>query len=364
MTISDADIKKFRKTLQEAARPLYFFDDDADGVSSFIQLYQITGEGKGVIVKAGSELKEEFARKVDEYQPDLVIVLDIPDLSQEFIDRVSQKILWLDHHPVLDRKGVEYYNPRKENPEYNRPTSYWAYKIAKKNIWMAMLGCVGDWFIPDFTNKFAKEYPELYTLKNKEKKEKKTSEKNKKESNKTRVQKIKNPDDALFETDIGKLAMVVSFNLKGSVKDSMDSVKVLTRIESPNEILHQTTSRGKYIYKKYSRFNKEYQSIINGLEITDSKLLLYIYKETNNAYSSELSNEILHRYPDKFIIIGREKNDEFKMSLRSKSTKVLPVLTKALKKVTGKGGGHDYACGAVVASSDFDEFIKEIKKQL
>ncbi len=340
MGISDKDLKKIRKAIQEAARPLFFFDDDPDGVSSFIQLYQIKSEGKGVIVKAGSELKEEFARKVDEYQPDLVVVLDIPILSQEFIDRVSQKIIWLDHHPIVDRKGIDYYNPRFENEEDNRPTSYWAHKIAKTNLWLATVGCVGDWFIPDFKDEYIAKYPDLLS------------------------ESITNPDDALFETLTGKLAMVISFNLKGSVTDSMNSVKVLSRIQSPYEILNSTSPRGKFLLKKFDKFNTEYQDILSKVKITNSPLIKFIYPYQRNAYTSELSNELLHKFPDKFIIVGRENNGEHKMSLRSKHHKVLPILTKALEKVNGKGGGHDYACGAVVKSEEADLFFKIIKEEL
>ncbi len=340
MALTNEEIEKIRHTLEGAARPLFFFDDDPDGVSAFIQLYKITSEGKGVIVKVGSELKEDFARKVDEYQPDLVVILDIPVVSQEFLDKITQKVIWLDHHPVIDRKGVEYYNPRIHDLEDNKPTSYWAWLIAKNSLWLGMAGCIGDWFIPDFKDEFCEKFPGLFKA------------------------GIKNPDDALFETKIGLLSRIIGFNLKGSVSESMNSVKVLTRIEDPYEILDQTSSRGRFIYKKYEKHNREYQEILQNVRITKSRIILFIYSYNKNAFTSELSNELLHRFPDKFIIAGRSKSGEVKMSLRSKRIKVLPIIQKVFETVEGYGGGHDYACGAVVKEEHMDRFISEIKKGL
>ncbi|MBU1201917.1 MAG: DHH family phosphoesterase [Nanoarchaeota archaeon] len=340
MALTNSEIEEIRELLRSSVKPLFFFDDDPDGVSSFIQLYSFVGDGKGVVVKVGSELKEEFARKVDEYQPDKVFILDIPVVSQDFLDKISQPVIWIDHHPVVERKKVYYYNPRVHDENDNRPVSYWAWQITKKNLWIAMAGCIGDWFIPDFKDEFIEKYPELL--------------------GKNTI----NPDDALFETKIGLIARIISFNIKGNVSESMKSVKILTRIEDPSEILEQTTPRGKYIYKKYEQYNKEYQELLKNVKITNSKLIHYIYPYNKNSFTSELSNELLHLFPDKFIIVGRDRRDEAKMSIRSKHIKVLPILNKALEGVSGYGGGHDYACGAVVKREDLKKFLEVIKKEL
>lgn len=340
MAITKKEILEIRKALDESVKPLFFFDDDPDGTCAFLQLYRYVGDGKGVILKIASELKEDFVRKVDEYSPDLVVILDIPIVSQDFIDKVKQKIIWIDHHPPVKRKKIKYYNPRLHDDNDNRPTSYWAYQIAKKDIWLGMAGSIGDWHIPDFKDEFMKKHPRLFK------------------------KSVKKEDDALFETKIGLIARIISLNLKGNVTDSMTSIKTLSRIEDPNEILKGTTSRGRFIQKKYEKWNREYQELLSNVKVTKSKLLLYIYNDNNTAFTSELSNELLHKYPDKFLIIGRERNGEVKMSLRSATIKVLPVLEKALKKVDGHGGGHDYACGAGVKIEDFDRFIEAIKKEL
>ena len=53
-----------------------------------------------------------------------------------------------------------------------------------------------------------------------------------------------------------------------------------------------------------------------------------------------------------------------KISIRSKSVIIPPILEKALEGVEGFGGGHEYACGANVKKKDFDRFIESFKKQL
>lgn len=340
MALTENEIKDIRNALDESARPLFFFDDDPDGVCAFLQLYRFKGDGRGVIVKAGSELTEDFVRKVDEYQPDLIIILDMPLVSQDFIDRVSQKIIWIDHHPPVKRKKINYYNPRIHDDKDSRPTSYWAWQVAKKDLWIGMLGCVSDWFVPEFKDEFTEQFPSLFD------------------------KSITEPDEALFNTKIGLLAKIINFNLKGKTSDVMKSIKVLTRIESPLEIINQTTPQGRFIYKKFQRLNDEYESLLNDAKTTDEKLLLFTYPYSNNAYTSELSNELLHKFPDKFIVVGRVTDIEVKGSARGKNVKVLPILKKALEGVDGYGGGHDYACGFCINKDDFDKFLDVIRNEL
>ncbi|MAG38686.1 hypothetical protein CMO90_01230 [Candidatus Woesearchaeota archaeon] len=340
MAINQKEINEIRKALGKSARPLIFFDDDPDGACSFLQLYHYVGEGKGVILKIGSELGEVFARKVDEYQPDLVVILDVPNVSQDFIDLVKQKIIWIDHHPPIKRKKVNYYNPRIHNDKDNRPTSYWAWKITKKDLWIAMAGCVADWSIPDFKDDFMKKYSGLFK------------------------KNINNPAEALFNTKIGLLARMISFNLKGTVADSMKAVRILSKIEHPNEILKQTTPKGKFIYKKFNYYNKEYQDILKEASQTKSKILLHIYPYNKTSFTSELSNELLYKHPNKLILVGRDRNGEIKFSVRGKDIKVLPIVKKVLETLEGRGGGHEYACGLQIKSVDLDKLLKIINEEL
>ncbi|MEM4260769.1 MAG: DHH family phosphoesterase, partial [Candidatus Woesearchaeota archaeon] len=254
----------------------------------------------------------------------------------------NQKIIWLDHHPLQKSKKVIYFNPRKENPEDNRPTSYWAYKISnnKDFLWLAMLGIVGDWYMPEFREEFSKLYPDILP------------------------NNIKTVQEALFNSEFGKLFRIFSFNLMGSSKDAYKSIKIMIRLTSPYEVLKQTTSQGKFLYKKYEKVNKIYKALIKNVKVSNDKLLLFTYNDDRMSLSADMSNELLVLYPEKLVIIGREKKGEMKCSLRSAKIKVLPILEKALKGINGYGGGHDFACGACIKIEDFDKFIKNIKNEL
>ena len=93
MSLTESEIKQFKEELENCARPLFLFDDDADGLSSFLILYRIKCEGKGIVVKTKPKLGEVFARKVNEYAPDKVFILDVPNIDDEFIETDNQKLL-------------------------------------------------------------------------------------------------------------------------------------------------------------------------------------------------------------------------------------------------------------------------------
>ena len=339
--IPEDKIEELKSAFENSAKPLVFFDDDPDGVCSFLLFYKMNPEARGVIFKAAGSLDETFLTKIKEHHPDKVFILDVPKVKQEFIEK-SGDTYWLDHHSVTELKGMKYYNPMQySNGEDNRPTSYWAYKVTQDNLWIAMVGCTGDWFIAeDLRAEFEEKYPDLLP------------------------KEIKEPQDALFNTELGKLARIFSFSLKGKTKDAMTCVKVLTRINDPYEILNQTSSKGRFIYKKYEKINKIYQDIKSEIQITDEPLILFEYSDDKMSLTSDLSNEILYEHPEKFIIIARSKGDDMRCSLRSTKYEVRPILEKALEGLNGSGGGHLHACGANIAGKDFENFIENIKSQL
>ncbi len=336
--IPDKQIKEIRKALEESARPLIFFDDDPDGLCSFLQFYKLNPEAKGVIYKVAGPLDDRFLKKVKEYSPDAVFILDIALVSQDFLNKLSN-VYWVDHHTPQNLKNVKYYNPMvKSKGKDNRPISYWAHKICNTSSWLALVGCVGDWFLPD---DIRKEVDEQLLPK-----------------------EVSTPQDALFSTKIGRLARMFSFILKGKSRDAMKNTKVLSRIKEPYEILDETSSRGRYIKKQFNKFNKIYERIYNSIEQEQEKLIVHTYSENKTSLTSDLSNEVLYRHPEKFIIICRENNGQMKCSLRSSKYHVLPILKKALESIEGYGGGHEHACGCNVAKRDFEEFTNKIKEQL
>ena len=295
--ISEKQIKQIREELDTCKKPLFFFHDDADGLSSFLLLYRYIKEGKGIIIKTTPRIDEKFARKVEEYSPDKIFIVDIALVNQEFIDKVKTKIVWIDHHTPQKRSNILYFNPRVENIKDNIPVSEICYKVVKQDQWISMIGCIGDWFWPDFAEEFKETYPDLLE------------------------KEIKDPETALFESELGKLINVISFCLKGTTQQSMQCAKIMTRIKSPYEILRQETAAGKFMYKKYEKINESYQTLLKKVlkEVSNDNILLFKYQQDTISLTKDIANELLHRYPDKIIIIARDKDDEMKMSLRSKT---------------------------------------------
>lgn len=342
MSLTDDEIKYIKDELDKSVRPMYFYDDDPDGLTSFLLFYRYKKEGRGIIVKSTPELKANFARKIEEYNPDTIFILDKPLVSQDFVDACKgKKIIWLDHHGPQNINGVKYFNPRLHNDNDNRPTSYWCYRIVEQGLWIAMCGIVGDWALPDdVTIKFKERYPKYLN------------------------EDINKPQDALFNSKIGEVSRIFSFLLKGKTNDVKKNIKVLSRIESLDELYEHNTSQSKFLYKAYKKIEEEYHKLLSSINTKDKNIILYTYKDAKISFTSDISNELLYKYPNKLIIIGREKDDEMKVSFRSSKLILPPLIEKALENIEGYGGGHDHACGGSIKIKDFDRFIDQLKEQI
>lgn len=340
--LKNKEIKEIQDALDNSQNPLFFYDDDPDGVCSFIILYRRNKEGKSIIVKSSPKLDMRFFNKIEELNPDKIFILDKPMTEEEFIEKAKRPVYWIDHHDYVEHTKAKYYNPRKNNPNAYIPTTRMAYQINpdKKIMWLAMVGCLGDYYIPDFAEEFSKEHPEL-------------------------LSSVKSFKDIMQKESIGTLVRVVSFLLKGPTSEVRKCVKILTRIDNPSEILQQTTSQGKYLYKKFYKIDEEYQKILkNSLgQVTGSKLYTYIYSELKSSFTIDLANEMTTRYPKKVIIIARKKSEEFKCSIRAHYP-IKQALLNALEGIEGYGGGHENACGAVIKEHNWELFLKKFKEEI
>src|SRR3989344_37695 len=92
------------------------------------------------------------------------------------------------------------------------------------------------------------------------------------------------------------------------------------------------------------------------------KILVYTYTDKESSYTKEVSNELLYKFPNKIIVVGREKGGELKMSLRSKGIVIRPLVEAALQGVEGYGGGHEHACGACIKMKDVPLFLDQLRK--
>lgn len=347
MAIPAAELKDFRKRILEAKRPLFFYDDDADGLSSYLLCHHARGEpALGIRVHSSAMLTADYLRKVEENLPDLVVVLDKPYVEQEFIDQVKVPILWLDHHEVQKPQGdhVFYYNPRRKDDADNRSTTYWAWKALGRpqDLWIAAVGNISDWQVTDVAEAFCKQYPEL-------------------------LPPVKAAPEALFgDHEFGRLTRIIQFNLKGDSSDVRTAIKILSRIESPQELLDHTSPRAKLLYKRYQTVEKQYQKMLSEARKSagESKLLYHLYQKLETSLLSEVSNQLVFEYPQKIIFVAREHNNEVKLSIRSATVPVVEAVKKAMEGVRGNAGGHTHACGGNIKADDFPRFFETFKKEL
>ena len=73
--LTDDQLDEIRGYLDKAENPLIFFDEDPDGLCSYLLLRKYMDKGRGVIVKRSRDMAELYVRKVEEYSPDIIFIL-------------------------------------------------------------------------------------------------------------------------------------------------------------------------------------------------------------------------------------------------------------------------------------------------
>ncbi len=339
--LTPQQITFLREELATAKNPLFFHDGDADGLCAFLLLYKIHREGKGFALNSTSILDASFVRKVEELNPDKIFVLDIPVVEQDFIDKVKRPIFWLDHHMPLERQNIHYFNPRLKDKEAYVPTTRMAWQVSEReeDMWIATAGCLADYSMPDFIQKFQEKYPVF-------------------------LPRIEDLPTTVFKMPVSKLIKFFFFIQKGPSGEVRKSLQILTRIQSPDEIFMETTAQGRFLGKRFEKINKKYEELLQTAKksVTRSRLLLFYYTEQQWSFTANLANELSSLYPQKVILIVRKKGSEMKCSLRAKN--VLSILQKSLQGIDGRGGGHPDACGAVIKENDWERFLENFKNEL
>lgn len=355
LMLTKEQIAEIREHLEKAQNPVFFFDNDCDGLMSFILLRRFIGRGRGVAIKSFPELDESYTKKIDEFNADYVFVLDKPQVSREFIQSVKEKnlpIVWIDHHDVkvnfLDdingnNSNLMYYNPILNESKSNEPTSYLAYKVVgnKADMWIAMVGCVSDNFMPEFAEEFSKKEPELCK------------------------KGIASPFEILYETEIGKLARIINFGLKDRTTNVVAMINLLFKIHSPYEILNEDERNSK-ILRRYEQVKRVYLNLLEKAKkfARSSKRIVFFQYGGELSLSGDLANELYYRFPGKVIIVAYLKGDIANISVRG-NIDILSLTTTAVKNIKGAtGGGHEHATGAKMSVENLSKFREFFEREL
>jgi len=358
--LTEKQIQEIRDHLNKAQNPLFFFDNDADGLCSFLLLQRYCEKGKGVAIKSFPDLTVDYFRKVHELNADYVFVLDKPIISKEFFEEAEKfniPIVWIDHHD-LDVKipnFVNYYNPSL-NKAKSGPTTYLCYQVSEKkdDLWIAVVGSISDRFMPDFYSEFKKKYPDL---------------------------SIDSEDafDIRYRAQIGKIVKILSFALKDRTTNVVNMLKFLIKAKTPYEVLEESNENST-MHQRFNQINSKYQKLIEkasqGLAFnsemnseqkaeknkSSGKLLFFQYSG-DLSISSDLANELTYKFPDKIIVVAYLSGIKVNISARGKH--VRKIILKAIEGFeNATGGGHEEAVGAKIKVDDLKKFKEHLVESI
>lgn len=342
--LTEKQIKEIREHLDRAQNPVFFFDNDADGLCSFLLLQRYCGKGKGVPIRSFPGLEKEYFRRVGELNADYIFVLDKPVISKGFfeeVEKVNIPIVWIDHHQIDNLyvpDYVNYYNPAVEVPKSFEPVTYICNYVSKRkeDLWIALIGCISDRYMPDFVADARKQFPEL-------------------------INDSKDPFGIFYGSLMGRIARIFAFALKDKTTNVITMLKYLMKVKGPYDVLDENSKnstmheRFNYIYAKYQKFLQKAISLGG-----ESEKVLFFQYAGDMSISSDLSNELSYLFPEKIIVVVYLTGVKANISVRGKRVKDL-VLDVISNLDNSTGGGHEDAVGATVRIEDLERFKKNFE---
>ena len=81
--LTEKQYQQIKEELDNCKNPLFFFDDDPDGLSAFLLLYRYLKEGHGFVVKTHPKLDIRSAPKIEQFDADKVFILEKTRLVED-----------------------------------------------------------------------------------------------------------------------------------------------------------------------------------------------------------------------------------------------------------------------------------------
>ena len=343
--LTNKQVKEIREHLERAQNPLFFFDNDPDGLCSFLLLQRYLGKGRGVPIKSFPDLIVDYFRKVHELNADYIFILDKPVVSDEFFkeaEKTNIPVVWIDHH-FIDKETVpsfvNYYNPLFNKSKTKEPVTALCYQISnkKEDLWIAVVGCISDRFVPNFYKDFLKKYPEF-------------------------VIKEKKAFDIFYKSQIGRVARILGFGLKDRTTNVISMIKYLIKAKTPYDVLEEN-SKNREMHYRFNHIFSKYQKLLQKAVLIGGEKgnLLFFKYGGELSISSDLSNELTYLFPDKIIVVVYLKGILANLSLRGK--KVRDLFLKSIEGLEdAMGGGHEMAVGGRMKTADLEKFRESLEK--
>lgn len=345
--LTTRQIKEIREHLEKAQNPIFFYDNDADGLCSFLLLHRYLGRGKGVAVKSYPSMDATYFKKTQELNSDYIFILDKPVVSEDFFEEAHKEnipVVWIDHHDVQNEipDFIYYYNVMLNKQKTNEPVTVLCYQVTRNkqenDLWLAVIGAISDRFVPDFYEEFKNKYPEL-SIDSKE------------------------AFDILYKSEIGKLTRMFGFGLKDKTSNVVSMQKFLAKVKNPHEIFEEG-KENKTFHKTFNNNFRKYQKLLEkAIKVgkKSGKLLFFKYGGSFST-SSDLSNELTYLFPGKFIVVVYSMT-ALKSNISIRGEKAREILLKAIEGIEdARGGGHENAVGGQMRTKDLDKFREEIER--
>lgn len=343
--LSKEQVIEIREHLENANNPVFFFDNDPDGLCSFLLLQRFIARGRGVAIKSLPDLDKSYFQRVEEFKADYIFVLDKPVINPEFIalaEKNNIPLVHIDHHNVPKTNIPYYYNTFYESGK-NEPVSYLCYKITnqKEDEWIAAIGCVTDAFLPEFIDQVSEKYPDLIDC------------------------KYKQAYDILYNTKFGEISQIISFGLRDKTSNVVAMMKFLMNAHSPYDLMAEN-AKTKSFLKRFNEINEKYQKILKKAEDSILGDILWFHYSGEMSINQYVANELMYKHPNKVIVVVYSRGNISNFSLRWNKDIRTPTVN-AIKDIDGAtGGGHEHSTGARLPTDKLEIFkqrlLEEIKK--
>lgn len=343
--LTSKQLEEIRDHLENAKNPVFFFDNDPDGLCSFLILQRFTGRGRGISLRGHSNVSKSFFKRVQELNADYIFALDRAIFEDEFIQLAQEAnipIVGIDHHDI-PRPNIKYYYNTFEVSKKNEPTSYLCYMATKRreDMWLALIGSVADGFIPDFIETFRKEHPDLIDS------------------------PYKSAFDIRYNTFFGKIIHILGYGLFDKTGNVVLMMKFLTKANGPRDILEDNLKTHSFL-QRYGVIDKRVKTLVTSAEesLNKSKKILFFTYGGEMSVSQYVADALMYRHPGITIVIGFVKNNSAKFSMRA-DFDIRTASLEAIKSIAGAtGGGHKNSCGVQMTAEDVPIFKENLLKEI
>lgn len=381
MSNIEFDLERISELISNSKSPIVFFDTDTDGSCSYIQLRKSFPQIKeGYSLSKDDDSQRACCEKIFDNH-DLIIFFDTPYLKEDFfIEAKGRQVIWVDHHPMDVEKYLEtysnilYFNPLRYDKLDGRNSAYWAYRICGKeeNLFFSAMASVSDFYLLDvlveFYNYDKSAFNVLFKISDEKRKE--------------LFDFILNSDfrdESLYEKraewiqylsyECGLILFKNFFDILYKVEKWGDAVKVLRKVSSmsPLDFKVELLNGKEGYFEKFHNIMDEYKKIyLKASKVKDKKLVLVEHDNCIMSFNRQISEELAYRLKDWKVICScyyKDGYDTVSCSLRGSGVKVNDLVNKCVKGI-GRGGGHDFAAGAIVNKKDYSKFKSRLEKEV